>query len=128
MDHRFGPLEGSGLLVVSRNETINGVAQLTCGCETRTSQRRPAQDTEPAFHLIQPRTVCRYEVEVHVGMQFEPTVPLWLVRVEIVENHVHFSSRILRDDFVHDVQKLALPASGIMPGLHLPGGNIQSRE
>jgi hypothetical protein len=47
------------------------------------------------------------------------------VGIEIVQNDVQLSPWIVRHQFIHEIQKLPTSASGVMPGLHLPSGDIQ---
>ena len=66
---------------MDRDEVIDGLSKLARRGETGAPQRLPAQDTEPALHLIQPGRVGRDEVEVHMGVPLEPAILLGLLGV-----------------------------------------------
>src|SRR5579884_4017435 len=68
MDDGLRPFEGDGVIVVGLYEGIDGLPQLPRRSETCTTQRRAAEDTEPALHLVQPGTVGRREMQVHLRM------------------------------------------------------------
>jgi hypothetical protein len=65
-------------------------------------------------------------METHVGVKAQPVVPFGFVRVQIVQNHMNLSSRMLADYLVHEIEKLA-PAP-IVARPNLPGSHIQSRK
>jgi hypothetical protein len=47
------------------------------------------------------------------------------MRIQIVKDDVDVFSRILANDVIHKVQELAPSAPGVVPGSHLPGGNVE---
>lgn len=68
------------------------------------------------------------EMKVHIGMQGQPAILLGLVRIEMVQNEVHFAVAMRYQDIAHEIEKLASPPSGIMTHLHLAGGNPPWRQ
>ena len=127
MDDSLGPFERNGLCVVDLHKPVDSVAQLAGRGETGATQSRAAEDAEPAFHLIQPRTVGRRVVQMDVWVK--PSA--WrscsrFVRVQIVEDHVDLAARMGGHQIVHEVEKLAAAATRIVPCLYLPGEHIQS--
>ena len=46
-------------------------------------------------------------MKVYVGMTCQPPVPLWLMRIEIVQDNVDFSAGVSGQNIVHEIQKLA---------------------
>src|SRR5436305_12459608 len=65
---------------------------------------------------------------MYVGVARQPKVTLWLVRREIVEDHVDFPLRIVRHDLVHEVEKLDASASFVVAAGDLAGGDFQGCE
>ena len=128
MDYRLCPLERSGVRVIRVDEGINGIAKLFGRGETGAAQRRTTQNAKPAFHLVEPRAIGWREVQVNVGMHFEPPVALWFMRVQVVQDDVDLSSRIRGYHVVHEVQELATSATSIMASLHCSGGYVESGE
>ena len=59
-----------------------------------------------------------------MGMAHQPSVPLRLVGVEIVYDHVQLASRVGGDDVVHEVEKFTPPTAVVMPHLHIPTGHL----
>ena len=82
----FGPVKRHGVLIVTVDEIINGLAQLLGRDETGPAERGAHQDTEPAFDLVQPTGTTGREVEVHVGMACQPAVVVGFVGTEVVQN------------------------------------------
>jgi hypothetical protein len=46
-----------------------------------------------------------------------------LVRIEMVQDEVHFAVATRCQDIAHEIEKLTSPPSGIMTHLHVAGGN-----
>ena len=65
---------------------------------------------------------------MHVGVQPQPSVPLGLVRIQIVENDVNLAAPVVRDHVVHEIEKLSPPAPIVVSRPYLAGGHIQSRK
>jgi hypothetical protein len=62
---------------------------------------------------------------VCVGVAGQPTVLLGFVGVERVQDDVNFAVPMFGHDIVHEIQERSSPTSGIMPHLHLAGGDLQ---
>src|ERR1700682_3178941 len=90
----FLPFEGSRFLVINGDEIIDRLAELVRRGETCAAQSLPTQDAEPALDLIQPGRICWNEVEVDLGMAFEPSIFFRLVSAEIVEHNMDFAARM----------------------------------
>ena len=85
----FGPDKRSRMLVVVGDVVQQEFFQLSLGGVHALRQGLLAQDTEEAFHQVDPGSMARSVMEVHPGVPLQP-VPrrLVLVDVEIVENYV----------------------------------------
>jgi hypothetical protein len=95
-----------GVRIMGLNKAINGLTQLPHRSEAGTPQGVAAQDAEPALHLVQPAGSGGSGVETHVGVTAQPVVPFGFVRVQIVQDHMNLSSRMLADYLVHEIEKL----------------------
>ena len=62
----FGPLKGSGGLVVDFNAPINGLLQLAGGSKAGSFERGAGENAEPALDLVQLAGVCRGVVKLDV--------------------------------------------------------------
>src|ERR1700752_3978462 len=91
-------------------------------------QGAPAQDTKPAFNLIEPGAVGRNKVKMHMGMGFEPAVLFGLVGVEIVQDHVELFAGIFGNQLIHEIQELTPTAATIMTGMHEPASVEGSKK
>ena len=60
----FRPLEGRGGFVVGSYESVDRLAHLLGRGEACPAQSAPAQDTEPAFNLIEPTGVRGRELQM----------------------------------------------------------------
>jgi hypothetical protein len=58
----------------------------------------------------------------------QPAVPLGLMNVEIVHDHVQFALGISRHDFVHEGEEIPAATPLKVPRLHLSGGHFQGRQ
>jgi hypothetical protein len=67
-------------------------------------------------------------MEVHVLVTCQPTVVLWLVSVEVIQDNVYLGVRILGNDLVYELQKLASPSPVEMTCFHQPGHNVEGGE
>ena len=67
-------------------------------------------------------------MKVNMRVHVEPPITLGLVSVQVVEDDVNFSPGVLGNHFVHEIEKLAPPTPGVVPGGYLTGGNIQRRK
>jgi hypothetical protein len=67
-------------------------------------------------------------METHVGVTAQPVVPFGFVRVQIVQDHMNLSSRMLADYLVHEIEKLTPAPARIVARPNLPGSHIQSRK
>src|SRR6476660_8023970 len=68
MDLGFSPDERFGGLVVGGDEGIDVLPELFDGCEGGAVQGLSFEDREPDFHLIEPGSACRREVELNIGV------------------------------------------------------------
>ena len=59
-------------------------------------ERLAAQNTEPAFNLVKPRSVGWRKMKMDIGMALEPAVVLRFVGIEIVEDDMNFFFRCRR--------------------------------
>ena len=98
---------------------IDRFAQLFDIDKAGSLERLAAQNAEPAFNLIKPRSVRWRKVKMHVGMALETAVVLGFVGVEIVENDVNFLFLAVGvDDPIHEIQELSAPPPFVVTGLH----------
>src|SRR5829696_77335 len=88
MDGCGGPGEGLGAGVVAFDEGIDLVPDLLGRGEAGALQGGTAEDGEPDLDLVHPGGVGRGEVEADVLMARQPSVPLRLVGLEIIEHAV----------------------------------------
>ena len=86
MNDALSPLERRGVLVVGRDEAIDGGAQLRHRGKTRALQGAAAQNAEPALDLIQPAGVRRRVVKMHARVAGQPAIVFRLVRAEVVQH------------------------------------------
>ena len=94
MDDSFGPFKRDGLGVVHFHKPVDGIAKLTRRGETGASQGCAVEDTEPAFHLIQPRAVCRSVVQMDIWVSLQPAILFGFVGVQVVQDHVNLAIRV----------------------------------
>ncbi len=64
-------------------------------------------------------------MQVDIGMRLQPSVPLGLVGIQVVQHHVNHAARVVRYDAIHKVQKLTAAAPRVMASLHLAGQDVQ---
>jgi len=114
--------------VIAVDEGFDVSRELCDGAEGSTRQRLSGEDREPDFHLIEPRRLRGREVEMNVGVAFEPTVILWLVGVEIVEDDMDLPARMFGDDPVHEVEELDPPPPFIVPPQDFAARHIEGRK
>src|SRR6516165_3982128 len=95
---------------------------------TQVSQRLAAQNAEPNLYHVEPRRICRNEMEVYVGMACQPPILLGLVSVEVVQNDVDVAAAVLGDDIVHEIEELSSASSRIMPYPNLASCDLQGGE
>src|SRR5258707_12553747 len=83
MDLGFGPDERLGVGVVGLNEGIDMRSELFDRGEGSTFQGFPLQDREPDFHLVEPGSPGRREVEAHVPVMHiqRSFLGLWVLRL-----------------------------------------------
>ena len=124
----FGPDERSRMLVVAGDVVQQEFFQ-SLGVVHTLSQGLLAQDTEEAFHHVDPGSMGRSVMEVHAGMPLQP-VPhrLVLVNVEIVENHVQLALRKGGNDVLEEAKKVERSAALLDVGYHLATGELQRRQ
>lgn len=90
--------------------------KLVDGGKAHGAQRQRTEDAEPELHLVQPGSAC--------WGAGPPSVFLWLVRVEIVEDYMEFPVAVDLHDLVHEVHKFASAPALELAGLNhsLPAG------
>src|SRR3990170_6493824 len=95
--HCLGQFKGGGMLVASCREPVDGGADLPGVGGAQSAQHRPGEDAEPDLYLVEPRGVGGGVVELHVRVSGQPAVMLWLMGVEVVQNHMELGIGVLRD-------------------------------
>ena len=65
-------------------------------------------------------------MKVHVFVSGKPAVVLRLIGVEVLEDHMDFLVGILRNELVHEMQKLPTPSPFVVSGLYLTGCHIEN--
>ena len=125
MDLGFGPDERLGVGVVGLNEGIDMRSELFDRGEGSTFQGFPLQDREPDFHLVEPGSPGRREVEAHVRVTLDPAVVFGLVGIEVVEHDVDRRVEVGGDDVVHEVEELDAPTARLVSRRHLAGGHLE---
>ena len=123
----LGPHERLGGLVVAGNVGIDVSLQRVDLGERGAGQRLALQDREPAFDLIEPGCPRRRIVEGDEGMARQPLL-VFLVRVEIVEDHLEPPARIGRNNLVHECQELFTTPALFVPHHDLAGGHLVGCE
>jgi hypothetical protein len=72
--------------------------------------------------------VGRREVELDVSLPGQPQIPLRLVGLKVVEDHVDLPVWLIDDHLVHEVEELeAAPALGML-GLDRAGRDLEGGE
>ena len=121
----FLPDERLSGFVIAVHEGFDVGLEFGDGAEGSSGQRLSGEDREPDFHLIEPRRLRGREVEMNVGVAFEPTVILRLMGVEIVEDDMDFAASMLGDDPVHEVEELDPAPPFIVPSRNLAARHIE---
>ena len=98
MDLGLGPGKWGGIGVVGLDEGIDVLPELFDRGEGGAVQRLSFQDREPDFHLIEPGSPGRREVEMNVRVAPEPAVVLGFVGAEVVEDDMDGRVRVSSDD------------------------------
>src|SRR5215203_1031602 len=63
-----------------------------------------------------------------VGVPGQPSVPLRLVGVEVVEHDMDVAARVIGHDLVHEVEELDPASTPIVPGPNLARGDVKGGE
>ena len=124
-DVPLAPLEGSGGLVVSFGEVVDGGAHLPGMGEAPSAKRTPRENAEPYLDLAKPGRMGGGIVEVHVLVARQPAVVLRFVRVQVVEDDVDLTAAVVGDELVHELKELAAAPTLEVPGLDLSRGHFQ---
>src|SRR6476620_12278843 len=128
MDLGLAPLEGYRVLVIARDERVDRLAQLMDRREAGAIEGAAGEYGEPDLDLVEPGGVGRGEVEVDVLVPCQPQIPLRLVGLEVVEDHVDLPARVIGDHVVHEVEELeATPALAVL-GLDRAGRDLEGGE
>ncbi len=127
------PLKWGGLLVMNGDKLIDRLPDLLRRGKAGAPQRLSAQDTEPAFDLVQPGGIGRGVMKTYLRMSSQPAVLFRLVGIQIVEDHVNLTVRMQRHDFIHEIQELAPTPPRVVPRFyfsrqHVQGGKQRRRS
>jgi hypothetical protein len=95
MHFLLSPLEGRCSLVPTCDKGLDSLHQGADIGETGPLQCATAQNAKPAFDLVEPGTVSRSEMQMHSGMGFKPAIVFGFMRIEIVQDYMELSSRII---------------------------------
>ena len=67
-------------------------------------------------------------MEMNIGVPLQPAIFLWLMGIQVIENHVDLSVWPVGENLIHEIEELSAPAAGIVSGLHHAGGHLQGSE
>ena len=121
----FGLFKGSSILIVGRDEAVDGLSYLTWRSEAGSAQGAPAENAEPALNLIKPRGVRGREVEVNVAVLGQPAVVLGLVGIEVVQTRVELPLWVECHQFIHKRQEVPSATARSVSSKDLAGEHVQ---
>jgi len=102
MYHSFGPFKGMCMLVMHLSVGIYGLAYIAHRDGDQPLQGLSPQDAEPAFYLIEPRGMGGGVVKMDLRMPRQPTVMLGFMDVQVIQDDMQFSARILGNNAIHE--------------------------
>src|SRR5512136_2356632 len=125
MNNMLGPLKGVGFLGISFREGIDGLAYFPGRDGTQSPKCPLPENTEPALHLVQPRSMSRGIVDMAIGMSGQPPIMLGFMGVQVIQNDMQVCDGVEGNNVVHEVQELPATATRVMGSLHQPRGHFQ---
>ena len=115
-------------MVVGRDEGLDmGDELFNCG-EACSAQGLGAEHRKPNFDLVEPRGMSRGKVEVQPRMLAPKSRVADAMGAEIIEDDVEFLVRVVRDQPLHELEKLGAPLPFEMAADDLSGGDVEGRK
>ena len=128
MYHSFGPFKGMCMLVMHLSVGIYGLAYIAHRDGAQPLQGLSPQDAEPAFYLIEPRGMGGGVVKMDIRMPRQPTVMLGFMDVQVIQDDMQFSARILGNNAIHEIQELTASPSAVVAGVNQSAGHFEGSE
>jgi hypothetical protein len=72
--------------------------------------------------------MCRCEMKMDSRMTFDPEISFGFMGAQVVHDHMDLFARIVRNNLVHEIQKLPAATAVVMTRFHLSRGHVQGRK